>query len=323
MLETVMADSANRGFESHPARQSAPAIFEPTFHGSAGRILSFLAHLSNEGYRPSSIESHGRILRYLARNGSIEDPESIRSFIASRHVSGGRKENLVEAYRKYALYHQIIFRVPHYSRVDSLPFIPLQAEIEQLVTATRNLRQATVLQLIYETGVRIGEASSLKREHFDFQRQTVRVVPEKGSNARELPLSGKLCGLLARTLAKFPENPFPSPGAARHYLETTRRVLAETTGNERYLRISLKTLRHFKATFLYAQTKDLLYVKKILGHKRIENTLRYTQLVKFEDPDCFTCKIARTPEEAQDLIESGFEFVTDFDGAKMFRKRKL
>jgi hypothetical protein len=35
-----------------------------------------------------------------------------------------------------------------------------------------------------------------------------------------------------------------------------------------------------------------------------------------------TCKAAKTLEEAAKLIEAGFEYVTDVDGVKLFRKRK-
>jgi hypothetical protein len=35
-----------------------------------------------------------------------------------------------------------------------------------------------------------------------------------------------------------------------------------------------------------------------------------------------TCKVAETIEEAREFIESGFEFVTDMDAKKLFRKRK-
>jgi len=78
---------------------------------------------------------------------------------------------------------------------------------------------------------------------------------------------------------------------------------------------------HFKATMEYAKTKDILHVMKIPGHKNIQNTLKCTHLVNFKS-DGFICKVANTVEEAKILIEAGFEYVCDFNGAKMFRKRK-
>jgi len=43
--------------------------------------------------------------------------------------------------------------------------------------------------------------------------------------------------------------------------------------------------------------------------------------VGFEDDD-YTSAVARTLQEARQLIEAGFEYVTEMEGAKVFRKRK-
>jgi hypothetical protein len=43
----------------------------------------------------------------------------------------------------------------------------------------------------------------------------------------------------------------------------------------------------------YAKTKDILYVMQLLGHKKIENTFKYTQLVNFKN-DEYMCKVAKT-----------------------------
>ncbi len=71
----------------------------------------------------------------------------------------------------------------------------------------------------------------------------------------------------------------------------------------------------------YNRTKDILHVMNFLGHRSITNTLRYTQLIKTEG-DEFISKVAKTVEEARSLVEAGFEYVTEMDGYKIFRKRK-
>jgi hypothetical protein len=38
--------------------------------------------------------------------------------------------------------------------------------------------------------------------------------------------------------------------------------------------------------------------------------------------DCYVCKVAKNVDEAKTLVESGFDYVTDIDGMKLFRKRK-
>ena len=91
--------------------------------------------------------------------------------------------------------------------------------------------------------------------------------------------------------------------------------------NPRLEQISFRTLRHYKATMEYHRTKDILHVMRILGHRNIKNTLRYTQLIDF-GTDEYVCKVAKTIKEAQELVESGFDYVTEIDNVKLFRKRK-
>lgn len=61
---------------------------------------------------------------------------------------------------------------------------------------------------------------------------------------------------------------------------------------------------------------------KLLGHKSIANTLLYTQLVEFEDNASYHSATAGSIEEAQKLIESGFEYVCTHGNVMLFRKRK-
>jgi len=58
-----------------------------------------------------------------------------------------------------------------------------------------------------------------------------------------------------------------------------------------------------------------------MGHKKIETTLIYIQLLNLND-DEWTCKTANNIKEATDLIEHGFEYITEMEGLKLFRKRK-
>lgn len=72
---------------------------------------------------------------------------------------------------------------------------------------------------------------------------------------------------------------------------------------------------------LYQKTKDILFVKEQLGYKRIETTLIYTHLMRFPDEE-YTSAVAKTVDEARRLVESGFEYITEMDGVKVFRKRR-
>lgn len=92
----------------------------------------------------------------------------------------------------------------------------------------------------------------------------------------------------------------------------------------RLQQITFHTLRHWKATREYHHTRDILHVMHILGHKNIKNTLIYTHLVEelFQGQDEYISKVTKTERDACALIEAGFEYICDFEEAKLFRKRK-
>jgi hypothetical protein len=61
---------------------------------------------------------------------------------------------------------------------------------------------------------------------------------------------------------------------------------------------------------------------RLLGHKNINNTLIYTQLVDFKT-DEYVTKVAANTDEACQLIEAGFEYVcTTPENLMIFKKRK-
>ena len=100
-----------------------------------------------------------------------------------------------------------------------------------------------------------------------------------------------------------------------------RNRTAEKLADPSIKTIRLYDFRHFKASMEYAKTKDLLYVKALLGHKDLRTTLRYTQLVNFGSEE-YHVSVAKTLEECSKLLEAGFEYITDYQDTKLFRKRK-
>ena len=101
--------------------------------------------------------------------------------------------------------------------------------------------------------------------------------------------------------------------------------MAAKLNNPRILRITFHTFRHWKATTLYHQTKDIVYVMRFLGHKNIKNTLIYVQLeeaIYDKQNDGYVSKAATTIEEVCKLVDAGFDYVCDVGDAKVFRKRK-
>jgi integrase/ribosomal protein S27AE len=286
-----------------------------------GKIVEFSFWMLKEAYSQSTIKSRTKAVKRLMKLGAdINNPESIKETIAKQQWSTARKCIVVDAYTSFLQMQGRKWDPPIYHRIRKLPFIPTENEADQLIGGC-NKRMATFLQLLKETGIRCGEATQLKWTDIDSVDGSILVTPEKGSNSRKIKISNKLVAMI-NELPKNSKLVFnANTDALRKSFQHQRRHIAHKLQNPRLLQISFHTFRHWKATMEYHKTRDILHVMQLLGHRSIQNTLVYTRLINFKD-DEYTARIAHSEQEACQLIESGFEFVCDFNGNKLFRKRK-
>lgn len=295
----------------------------PLSQETKGKIVEFAWWMKKQGYRDGTIASRAKLLRIMMKRGAdLNDPETIKEVIAKQEWSEGRKENAVNAYTTYLRMAGGTWNPPIYSRIDKIPFIPKEEEIDALIASCAQ-KGAALLQTLKETAARVGEAWALKWTDLDAENRTLRLTPEKGSNARICRITPKLSAMLL-AMPKKGERVFGSYPLSgyRTCFTRQRKKAAVKLGNPRILRITFHTFRHWKATMEYHKTKDILHVMKLLGHKNIKNTLIYTQLVQFPEDEEFVCKAAKTLQEASKLIESGFEYICAIEDTKLFRKRK-
>jgi integrase len=147
--------------------------------------------------------------------------------------------------------------------------------------------------------------------------------PEKGSLPRQIRISDKLVAML-KTLPTQGERVWGTTTLhqIRSNFNNQRNRAAFKLCNPRLREIHFHSFRHFFATMEYHKSKDILRVKGKLGHKSINSTMVYTHLIDFEVEE-YTSRVAKNIEEAQKLVEAGFEYVCDYsEDGKLFRKRK-
>jgi integrase len=266
----------------------------------------------------------------MKRRANLLDPESVKEVLAHEKAwSPNRKRNVINAYTQFLKTVGLVWEKPKCTVTRGIPFIPTEKEIDDLIAGC-SIRVSAFLQLLKETAMRSGEAIRLEWKDLDVERRILTLnKPEKGSLPRQWnKLSQKLWDIV-NALPRQDVRVF-GPGSL-HSLKAnftrSQTRLAFKLQNPQLQQIHFHTLRHWRATLEYHNTKDLLYVRDFLGHRFASNTEIYVQLDKtiFQDQDQgYISKIAHNIQEAARFVEVGFEYVTGEyqDGGKLFRKRR-
>lgn len=217
--------------------------------------------------------------------------------------------------------------MPRIRTQQKIGFCPTEKTVNQAI-AGLGKKISIAIQLVKETGIRSGEADNMRWDQINFENGTITIIPEKGSNPTVKKVSRDLLGRIG-SLPRVSEKIFGEHGynAMRTNLAQQRKVLAKKLGNPELLRLTFVLIRHFYGTKLYHQFHDLMTVQKLMGHKRFTSTLQYIDYEKaiygdYEE-DEWICKTAQSPEEAKDLIETGFQYEDTIENIHLYKKRKL
>jgi integrase/recombinase XerC len=177
-------------------------------------------------------------------------------------------------------------RLPQYLDEDTVARLMAQPDR----TTPEGIRDAAVLEIIYSTGMRLGELLGLRGGDIDLQRQTVRVMG-KGSKERIIPLGGPACEALRAYLqvrGQFVGSSRDQAAPALLFLTARGKGMSPKGVNllmNRYIakvseieKKSPHVLRHSCATHLLNRGADLQAVRELLGHESLSTTQVYTHV---------------------------------------------
>jgi len=321
-----MPQKQKAGYSQHASPTELYSDHTFSYTPSESEIFNVAWDMKRNGLRDATIRNVVKALKFLAKNCSLNDPNSVKDFIARLECNEGYKRNLVYAYDKYAKFKGLSWIKPKYQANNKLPKIPLEEKVSMLI-ANVPLKLGLAIAISRDTGLRPIELMNLKLKDVDLTNGLVYPETAKHGSSRILKLKPSTLNMLNVYLAKNPMNPndklFGNWNSDLYgkYFRYYRNKLAEKLGDPSFKEIRLYSLRHLFASKLYHQTNNILLVKELLGHKKIETTLIYTKLLEVKDEE-YVSAIARNVEEARRLIEEGFEYVTTFEGVMIFRKRK-
>jgi integrase/recombinase XerC len=267
------------------------AVSPHTLRGYLGDVRSLLAHASAEGaVRLGDLEL-GTLRRWL---GVQSQAGAARATLARRSAS-------VRVFTAWALAEELIvadpaLRLKAPKREQSLPGVLQAAQVTRLLAtldeaaaegAPLPLRNRAIVELLYATGVRVGELAGLDIDDLDPDRRTLRVIG-KGNKERTVPYG------------------VPAALAVDDWLRRGRPLLARANSgpalflgtrggrvDQRQVRAMVHdlfaglgdtsasgphALRHSAATHLLDGGADLRAVQEILGHSSLATTQIYTHV---------------------------------------------
>ena len=150
------------------------------------------------------------------------------------------------------------------------------------------VRNRTVLELLYSSGLRVSETANLQLNAIDLEQEIIRVTG-KGSKTRIVPVGKPALRQLKRYLTlsrpafaeKNPANPALFLSYRGRQLDRERiwqvvKLAAERAGIRK--NIHPHTLRHSFASHLLAHGADLRAIQEMLGHANIATTEIYTHV---------------------------------------------
>ena len=151
--------------------------------------------------------------------------------------------------------------------------------------ARADVRMIAVIELLLQTGIRIGELSNLRVEDVNLADPAILHIPQfEGSNERTIPLNKPA----AEAVAKYLEIRPKSPSHALFITKTGRPLLIRNirTAIDRYFRIAgikdakVNDLRHTWVAHQLQSGVPMTMVSKLAGHKRLSTTERYLQFIQ-------------------------------------------
>ena len=288
--------------------------------------FNYCAYLKNLDAK--TLKAYGidlkQFVSFASESAATTEKELIINFVEQLHGHNKpktvkRKIAAIKAFFNYLEDEEVIEHNPFkkikikYNEPKTLPkTIPLEA-IRQILNMAYDkisqqkadkyayhavLRDITVLELLFATGMRVSELCSLKVENFNLEEKTLKIMG-KGAKERVINLANE--GVLS-VIKKYMRI---NPQLLQSYLFTNRSGNRLSEQSVRFMikkyvklaglpmHVTPHMFRHSFATLLLEEDVDIRYIQKMLGHSSIMTTQIYTHVTSQKQKNILTSKHPR------------------------------
>ena len=269
-------------------------------------VTDYLSHLIRERrLSPHTAEGYGhdvRVLLELTRETPLQDLQvhQIRRFVARLHGRGLGGKSLARMLSAWRGFFGYLARDHGFTRnpctgvrppksPKSLPKALSPDEATRLVSFSDGdplaVRDRAMFELLYSSGLRLSELTSLKQGDVSFADATVRVIG-KGNKTRVVPVGRHALKALEAWLPV--RESLPRRNESALFLNQRGDAISPRTVQSRLKAWGIKQglpahvhphmLRHSFASHVLQSSGDLRAVQEMLGHASISTTQVYTHL---------------------------------------------
>ena len=167
-----------------------------------------------------------------------------------------------------------------------LPYVPTEEQVWHFISTMSDLKQKTMVAIMYSAGLRIGEVCRLHYEDIDRKNMRIHIQHTKGRNDRYAILSNMALDLLTQYWFAY-DRPMNWLFPKQYHKDSDKPI--DTFFLSRHIhahelelgweeRLTCHSFRHAFGTHLYEHGTDLLTIKALLGHKSLTSTTIYVHL---------------------------------------------
>lgn len=278
-------------------------------------IERFTEYLKTGKYNTSTITAYRNAI-FVFQNHYWNVPQSkITDELVGTYLKdlGDKKDQqeVIQAGKAIKLFYDVIFgrklniKASGKFKNNKLPEILTQEEVRLLMASVSNIKHKALLLLIYNSGLRISEALVLEVKDLDFEERTITLRGDEEKPDRTLRVAPNALDFIRRYMRKFEPKDVLFPGekgkpySARNVQLFFRAAIKKAQINKD---ATVHTLRHSYAVHSLEAGMDIHILKEILGHKFLQTTSMYNQMVNLRMSDL------RSPLEDIDLAIGEIKF---------------
>jgi integrase/recombinase XerC len=252
--------------------------------------------LSGETYRAYLGDIRHFISFITERQVSLPDRLMVRSYMLNlrshySRTSVNRKLSAIKGFFDFVM-RAIELPMNPFGHVrslrhrESLPQFLSHDEVFDLINAVFDPRDRAILELLYSTGIRVGEAETMKCCDVDVQKGFI-MVTGKGSKQRYVPVGNRALSAITSYLRTRGINDpiycteplFLNSRGFPMRSRSIRRIIYQWALQASLARhVSPHVIRHTFASHMLDAGADLRSIQEMLGHASLSTTQRYTHL---------------------------------------------